>query len=86
MDDLGPLPPGWEMAHTASGQRYYLNHNNQTTTWEDPRNVGTGLNNINNIPLPEGWEQATTPEGEIYFINHRTQTTTWLDPRLGTFH
>ncbi|XP_054714834.1 transcriptional coactivator YAP1-like [Uloborus diversus] len=35
--DTIPLPPGWEMAKTASGQRYFLNHLTQTTTWEDPR-------------------------------------------------
>ncbi|XP_051782426.1 transcriptional coactivator YAP1 isoform X3 [Erpetoichthys calabaricus] len=35
-DDV-PLPPGWEMAKTSSGQRYFLNHLDQTTTWQDPR-------------------------------------------------
>ncbi|XP_006627851.1 transcriptional coactivator YAP1 isoform X4 [Lepisosteus oculatus] len=35
-DDV-PLPPGWEMAKTPSGQRYFLNHMDQTTTWQDPR-------------------------------------------------
>ncbi|KAM4620429.1 transcriptional coactivator YAP1-like isoform 1-T2 [Polymixia lowei] len=35
-DDM-PLPPGWEMAKTPSGQRYFLNHLDQTTTWHDPR-------------------------------------------------
>ncbi|XP_076846510.1 transcriptional coactivator YAP1 isoform X2 [Brachyhypopomus gauderio] len=35
-DDV-PLPPGWEMAKTASGQRYFLNHIDQSTTWQDPR-------------------------------------------------
>ncbi|KAJ7997515.1 hypothetical protein DPEC_G00229820 [Dallia pectoralis] len=35
-DDM-PLPPGWEMAKTSSGQPYFLNHVEQTTTWHDPR-------------------------------------------------
>ncbi|GAB6020165.1 hypothetical protein CHUAL_002891 [Chamberlinius hualienensis] len=35
--DEPPLPPGWGMAKTPTGQRYYLNHITQTTTWEDPR-------------------------------------------------
>ncbi|XP_056140944.1 transcriptional coactivator YAP1-like isoform X1 [Lampris incognitus] len=35
-DDM-PLPPGWEMAKTPTGQRYFLNHLDQTTTWHDPR-------------------------------------------------
>ncbi|KAG8452977.1 hypothetical protein GDO86_004692 [Hymenochirus boettgeri] len=94
-DDV-PLPPGWEMAKTPSGQRYFLNHIEQTTTWQDPRK--TMLSQINvtaptspavqqNLmtpsgPLPDGWEQAMTPEGETYYINHKNKTTSWLDPRL----
>ncbi|KAJ3588676.1 hypothetical protein NHX12_009530 [Muraenolepis orangiensis] len=35
-DDM-PLPPGWEMAKTPTGQRYFLNHLDQSTTWHDPR-------------------------------------------------
>ncbi|XP_021937266.1 transcriptional coactivator YAP1 isoform X2 [Zootermopsis nevadensis] len=37
VDELGPLPPGWEQARTREGQVYYLNHITRTTTWEDPR-------------------------------------------------
>uniref|UniRef100_A0A9J7Y3N8 Yes1 associated transcriptional regulator n=1 Tax=Cyprinus carpio carpio TaxID=630221 RepID=A0A9J7Y3N8_CYPCA len=96
-DDV-PLPPGWEMAKTPSGQRYFLNHNDQTTTWQDPRKALLQMNqaapaspvpvqqqNIMNPasgPLPDGWEQAITSEGEIYYINHKNKTTSWLDPRL----
>uniref|UniRef100_A0A3B3CWB4 Yes1 associated transcriptional regulator n=1 Tax=Oryzias melastigma TaxID=30732 RepID=A0A3B3CWB4_ORYME len=98
-DDV-PLPPGWEMAKTTSGQRYFLNHIDQTTTWQDPRKALLQLNQATppstvpvqqqNLispasgPLPEGWEQAITPEGEIYYINHKNKTTSWLDPRLET--
>ncbi|XP_056133191.1 WW domain-containing transcription regulator protein 1 [Lampris incognitus] len=32
-----PLPPGWEMAYTSSGQKYFLNHIEKITTWVDPR-------------------------------------------------
>lgn len=35
--DDTPLPHGWEMAKTPSGQRYFLNHLDKTTTWHDPR-------------------------------------------------
>uniref|UniRef100_A0AAV2JE78 WW domain-containing protein n=1 Tax=Knipowitschia caucasica TaxID=637954 RepID=A0AAV2JE78_KNICA len=35
-DDI-PLPHGWEMAKTPTGQRYFLNHVDKTTTWHDPR-------------------------------------------------
>ncbi|KAM4590642.1 transcriptional coactivator YAP1 [Fundulus diaphanus] len=96
-DDM-PLPAGWEMAKTHSGQRYFLNHIDKTTTWQDPRKSLLQMNqpappssvpvpqqNLMNPPngtLPEGWEQAITPEGEIYYINHKNKTTSWLDPRL----
>ncbi|XP_036381243.1 transcriptional coactivator YAP1-like isoform X1 [Megalops cyprinoides] len=95
-DDI-PLPPGWEMAKTSSGQRYFLNHLEQTTTWQDPRKAMMQMNQTTpsspapmqqNImtpasgPLPDGWEQAVTAEGEIYYINHKNKTTSWLDPRL----
>ncbi|XP_029964458.1 transcriptional coactivator YAP1 [Salarias fasciatus] len=96
-DDV-PLPAGWEMAKTASGQRYFLNHIEQTTTWQDPRKAMLQINqapppstvpvpqqNLMNPasgPLPDGWEQAITSEGEIYYINHKNKTTSWLDPRL----
>jgi len=36
-DDMGPLPPGWEMAKAPNGQLYYMNHITKTTQWEDPR-------------------------------------------------
>uniref|UniRef100_A0A0S7FXX3 YAP1 n=2 Tax=Poeciliopsis prolifica TaxID=188132 RepID=A0A0S7FXX3_9TELE len=35
-DDV-PLPEGWEMAKTSTGQRYFINHVHRTTTWQDPR-------------------------------------------------
>ncbi|XP_072259054.1 transcriptional coactivator YAP1 isoform X4 [Pyxicephalus adspersus] len=44
-DDV-PLPPGWEMAKTPSGQRYFLNHIEQTTTWQDPRKAMLSQMNV----------------------------------------
>ncbi|KAL3057678.1 LOW QUALITY PROTEIN: transcriptional coactivator YAP1 [Trematomus bernacchii] len=95
-DDM-PLPPGWEMAKTGSGQRYFLNHIDQTTTWQDPRKALLQMNqaapssvpvqqqNIMNPasgPPTESWEQAITSDGEIYYINHKTKTTCWMGPQL----
>ncbi|XP_012585407.1 PREDICTED: transcriptional coactivator YAP1 [Condylura cristata] len=95
--DEVPLPAGWEMAKTSSGQRYFLNHIDQTTTWQDPRKamfsqmnvtaptsppVQQNMMNSPSGPLPDGWEQAMTQDGEIYYINHKNKTTSWLDPRL----
>lgn len=36
-----PLPAGWEMAYTATGQKYFLNHVEKITTWHDPRKSRT---------------------------------------------
>eukprot|EP00051_Salpingoeca_urceolata_P035568 m.30385 g.30385 ORF g.30385 m.30385 type:complete len:486 (+) comp9429_c0_seq1:2061-3518(+) len=32
-----PLPAGWEMSFTSSGQPYFIDHNTKTTSWDDPR-------------------------------------------------
>ncbi|KAM4881754.1 LOW QUALITY PROTEIN: transcriptional coactivator YAP1-like [Thomomys bottae] len=94
-DDV-PLPAGWEIAKMPSGQRYFLNHMDQTTTWQDPRkalfsmsvaapaspSLQQSLMTSASGPLPDGWEQATTQDGEIYYINHKDNTTSWLDPRI----
>ena len=34
---LLPFPPGWEKAQTAAGEVYFIDHNSQTTSWDDPR-------------------------------------------------
>ncbi|XP_044010040.1 transcriptional coactivator yorkie [Aphidius gifuensis] len=44
VDDLGPLPHGWEQARTPEGQIYFLNHLTRTTTWEDPRKTAAAVN------------------------------------------
>lgn len=33
------LPDGWEVSYTPNGERYFLNHKEKTTTWEDPRKM-----------------------------------------------
>uniref|UniRef100_A0A3Q4GIQ5 Yes1 associated transcriptional regulator n=1 Tax=Neolamprologus brichardi TaxID=32507 RepID=A0A3Q4GIQ5_NEOBR len=88
-DDL-PLPDGWEMAKTASGQRYFLKTSTKSALLQmnqpaPPSSVPVQPQPIMNPasgPLPDGWEQAITAEGEIYYINHKNKTTSWLDPRL----
>ena len=32
-----PLPLGWEERTHIDGRRFFINHNNRTTQWEDPR-------------------------------------------------
>nr|XP_027196818.1 E3 ubiquitin-protein ligase Nedd-4-like isoform X3 [Dermatophagoides pteronyssinus] len=37
IDDLGPLPAGWEERVHRDGRIFFINHNTKTTQWEDPR-------------------------------------------------
>ncbi|OUC49259.1 WW domain protein [Trichinella nativa] len=83
------LPAGWERAFTETGQPYFINHIDKTTTWEDPRKrplkqsvVVNRLADHSLPPLPTGWEEKITPHGERYFMNHNNETTTWFDPRV----
>ncbi|KAL9582612.1 MAG: hypothetical protein Q9212_003191 [Teloschistes hypoglaucus] len=94
----GELPAGWEQRHTPEGRAYFVDHNNRTTTWVDPRRQQyirmygsnpTGNNTtIQTQPvsqlgaLPSGWEMRLTNTARVYFVDHNTKTTTWDDPRL----
>ncbi|CAD5234170.1 unnamed protein product [Bursaphelenchus xylophilus] len=40
-DGLGPLPNGWAKSFTETGVPYFIDHNNKTTTWFDPRTCHT---------------------------------------------
>lgn len=42
VDDLGPLPEGWEERYHTDGRIFFIDHNSRITQWEDPR-----LNNPN---------------------------------------
>jgi E3 ubiquitin-protein ligase NEDD4 len=42
VDDLGPLPDGWEERVHTDGRIFFIDHNNRVTQWDDPR-----LNNPN---------------------------------------
>uniref|UniRef100_A0A183CB03 WW domain-containing protein n=1 Tax=Globodera pallida TaxID=36090 RepID=A0A183CB03_GLOPA len=35
----GPLPPNWEISYTENGEKYFIDHNMGTTTWDDPRDT-----------------------------------------------
>lgn len=64
-DDV-PLPPGWEMAKTPSGQRYFLNHNDQTTTWQDPRKALLQMNQATPAsPVPVQQQNIMNPASAI---------------------
>nr|CAD7266280.1 unnamed protein product [Timema shepardi] len=48
LSELGPLPPGWEMRQTISGRIYYVDHNNRTTQFTDPRLSATVITSLIN--------------------------------------
>ena len=68
--DEDPLPEGWEMARTNTGQRYFLNHVTHTTTWEDPRKKLNGESMIiqfdsfldfSKVPSTRFWTWTSSP-------------------------
>ncbi|XP_038068088.1 E3 ubiquitin-protein ligase Su(dx)-like [Patiria miniata] len=77
-DPLGPLPTGWEKRTDQHNRTYFVNHENKTTQWEDPRTQGASMQED---PLPDNWEIRYTKEGVRYFVDHNTKTTTFNDPR-----
>uniref|UniRef100_A0AAQ6A8I2 WW domain-containing protein n=1 Tax=Amphiprion ocellaris TaxID=80972 RepID=A0AAQ6A8I2_AMPOC len=90
-DDV-PLPHGWEMAKTATGQPaqtlkdvgQILLFSLNTPCTPSTICLLTVYFHCCSGPLPEGWEQAVTADGEVYYIDHINKTTTWVDPRLGS--
>ncbi|KAF7329028.1 E3 ubiquitin-protein ligase [Mycena venus] len=77
----GSFPDGWEERYTPTGRAYFVDHNSQTTTWDDPRRRGEGGQGPAPGALPSGWEMRLTPTRRPYFVDHNTRTTTWDDPR-----
>jgi hypothetical protein len=37
-DDLGPLPPGWQMSKADNERPFFIDHINKRTTWVKKRN------------------------------------------------
>ncbi|CAG9795928.1 unnamed protein product [Diatraea saccharalis] len=92
MPNSDGLPPGWTMQRAPNGRIFFIDHNQKTTTWIDPRTgcasslptaaMTAGAEADELGPLPEGWEERVHTDGRIFFIDHNTRTTQWEDPRL----
>ena len=39
LTDLGTLPSGWEIAIDGNGDRYFIDHNTKTTTYNEPQAI-----------------------------------------------
>ncbi|XP_030071581.1 WW domain-containing transcription regulator protein 1 isoform X3 [Microcaecilia unicolor] len=76
-DEL-PLPPGWEMAVTQTGQRYFLNHIDQSTTWQDPRKMmAQPMPHMNHHPVatstPMAQRSLALSQPNLQVMNHQHQ-------------
>lgn len=79
----GPLPLGWEKRYTEEGLLYFVDHNDQFTTWNDPRpSIPSMINGLGTLPL--GWEMRRTAEGRWFFVSHSARATTWNHPQFTT--
>ncbi|KAL3100955.1 hypothetical protein niasHS_001415 [Heterodera schachtii] len=65
-----PLPPNWENSYTENGEKYYIDHNTGTTTWDDTREPYL-LHNHHQQQLPDGWERI---EERHFLCGVRMQT------------
>ena len=70
-DGRGPLPANWEIATTHEGQVYFIDHNTDTTHWEDPRQQKLEDTEASALEqLPYGWERVDDPRFGVYYIDH----------------
>lgn len=58
-----PLPAGWSAAKTADGQQYFMNHNERTTTWEDPRIAVLKQQRQNQVAAMHLFQQSSSAAG-----------------------
>lgn len=74
---LGPLPSNWEKAPWGkTGRHFFVDHNERTTTWVDPRTFHLRKHDIRDVvegELPFGWEECYDKVAGTYYIDHVTQ-------------
>ncbi|XP_062234781.1 uncharacterized protein stxbp4 [Platichthys flesus] len=61
IQEVDCLPYGWEEAYTADGDKYYINHMTQTTSWSLP--AASGSSEGPPTP-PQASEREAEPDGE----------------------
>ncbi|XP_005177963.1 transcriptional coactivator yorkie [Musca domestica] len=59
--NLGPLPEGWEQAMTETGEVYFINHIDRTTSWNDPR--------LSDPRFPILIQKEIKPKTEMSWVN-----------------
>ena len=56
------MPSGWEQRKTASGRDYFVNHNNRTTQFTDPRLNGQVLNALRRSAAQSATSAGAQPQ------------------------
>uniref|UniRef100_A0A5S6R650 Membrane-associated guanylate kinase, WW and PDZ domain-containing protein 2 n=1 Tax=Trichuris muris TaxID=70415 RepID=A0A5S6R650_TRIMR len=93
-DELGPLPPNWEVGYTDIGEKYFIDHNTGTTHWTDPRVVPAAVMDVDRKgaiesaqpsgnadgDLPFGWEVVDDPQYGVYYVDHVNKKTQYERP------
>uniref|UniRef100_A0A1I7S8G1 WW domain-containing protein n=1 Tax=Bursaphelenchus xylophilus TaxID=6326 RepID=A0A1I7S8G1_BURXY len=70
-----PLPSGWDVDVTAEGFRFYIDHNNQRTTWVHPLAVEN---------LPPGWTKIFDAVHGVVYYNEVEQRSQFEHPGVMT--
>jgi len=86
---LGPLPDGWEIGRSSSGQAFCMNVERRIKTYYDPRRANAHPDGFAPIPvegnpLPEGWEVVGKEVDKrmiIMYLDHNSHSSTTEDPR-----
>uniref|UniRef100_A0A914GWI7 Uncharacterized protein n=1 Tax=Globodera rostochiensis TaxID=31243 RepID=A0A914GWI7_GLORO len=91
-----PLPPNWEISYTENGEKYFIDHNTGTTTWDDPRDtyphhqqlemaaaLAEGQQQQQQQPpllLPDGWERVDDERHGTFYVDHINKRTQYERP------
>ena len=95
-DNNQKLPNGYQRRNTGypKFKTYYINHNNRTTSWDNPNFIDNYKNvtleifsNSENqtdpdpYKLPDGWIIKLTEYGKMkYYINEEKRLVSWIAP------
>lgn len=78
------LPNGWELNYLKDGTPFYIDHNNQKTSWAppmySPHSQRSGVVPIRHDQLRPNWQQLVDSNGNLFFVDHNTRTTHWRYP------
>lgn len=95
LQSLGALPHGWEQRKTASGRIYFVDHNNRTTQFTDPRlngqilkilrrqSTGPSSSSATGQPLPPNHQGSSLAAPVIPILAPAIQSSEPVQPLIG---